>query len=186
VARYSDRMGVFTSFWLNSVVGSPLVHSRIRSVLLRLTGNGGRRLRMFPGVRWAGSTDVTLGEDVFVNTGALFDAGAPIELGDRVHIGHDVRLLTATHAMGSSAARGGRVTFAPIRVGNGVWIGAGATVLAGVSIDDGCVIAAGAVVVDDCKADGLYGGIPARRLRDLDEAAVDDGLPSVTRSPLQT
>jgi maltose O-acetyltransferase len=31
------------------------------------------------------------------------------------------------------------------------------------------VIAAGAVVTEDCAPDGLYAGVPARRIRDLDE-----------------
>jgi hypothetical protein len=39
--------------------------------------------------------------------------------------------------------------------------------LPGVVIGPGCVIAAGAVVVSDCKPNGLYAGVPARRLRDL-------------------
>jgi maltose O-acetyltransferase len=173
VAMYSDRMGVITSFWLNALVGSPIVHSRIRRVLLLVSGMNARDLRMFSGVRWAGSTDVTFGDSVFVNTGVLFDACAPISIGRKVHLGHDVRLLTATHRLGPASSRAAGVAFAPIRVGDGAWIGAAVTVLSGVTIGEGCVVAAGAVVVRDCEPNGLYGGIPARRLRDLDDATVD-------------
>ena len=70
---------------------------------------------------------------------------------------------------GVVARRCGDISFLPVSIGDGVWIGAGATVLAGVSIGDGCVIAAGAVVATDCEPNGLYGGIPARRIRDLDD-----------------
>ncbi|WP_372495087.1 acyltransferase [Nocardioides pinisoli] len=50
---------------------------------------------------------------------------------------------------------------------NGAWIGAAVTVLPGVTIGPGCVVAAGSVVTADCQANGLYAGVPARRIRDL-------------------
>jgi maltose O-acetyltransferase len=38
----------------------------------------------------------------------------------------------------------------------------------GVTIGDGCTIASGAVVTRDCEPDGMYAGVPARRVKDLD------------------
>lgn len=55
----------------------------------------------------------------------------------------------------------------PITVGDGCWIGARAVILPGVTIGDGCVIAAGAVVSKDCAPNGMYAGVPARRIREL-------------------
>ncbi|MTE00361.1 antibiotic acetyltransferase [Paracoccus sp. YIM 132242] len=52
-----------------------------------------------------------------------------------------------------------------VRIGNDVWIGRGAMVLAGVTIGDGAVIAARAVVSKDVPAYDIVGGVPARRLR---------------------
>lgn len=170
--RLGERMNPFTSFWLNSIVESPIVHWRIRSMLLRLSGIRGRKLRVLSGVRWAGSRDVTFEDGVFVNTGVLFDAGAPIVVGAHGHISHDARLITATHEIGPAHRRCGDVSFLPVTIGKGVWIGASATVLAGVSVGDGCIIAAGAVVADDCDPNGLYAGVPARRIRNLDDSAL--------------
>lgn len=43
-----------------------------------------------------------------------------------------------------------------------------AMLLPGVTVGKGCVVAAGAVVAADCAPNGLYGGVPARRIKDLD------------------
>ena len=50
-----------------------------------------------------------------------------------------------------------------VNVGEGTWIGAGATVSNNIEICDGCMIGAGAVVVRDIEVKGTYVGVPARR-----------------------
>jgi len=50
-------------------------------------------------------------------------------------------------------------------IGNDVWMGRNATVIAGVSIGDGAVIAAGAVVTKDVPPYAIVGGIPAKIIR---------------------
>ena len=50
---------------------------------------------------------------------------------------------------------------------DGVWIGAGATILGGVTLHRGCVVAAGAVVNKDVPPDCVVAGIPARLLKEL-------------------
>jgi acetyltransferase-like isoleucine patch superfamily enzyme len=52
----------------------------------------------------------------------------------------------------------------PIRIGNDVWIGAHAVILAGSTICDGAIVAAGAVVRGYVGPGSIYGGVPARKL----------------------
>lgn len=55
--------------------------------------------------------------------------------------------------------------FAPIEIGNDVWIGARAVIRDGVKIGDGAIVGAGAVVTKDVPAYAVVGGVPARILK---------------------
>ena len=67
-------------------------------------------------------------------------------------------------------ARGRHTAFS---VGNGVWIGAHATVLNNIGIGDGSVIAACACVRRDVPADTMVAGVPARVIKELEDLATD-------------
>lgn len=54
-----------------------------------------------------------------------------------------------------------------ITVGDGCWIGTNVTILPGVNIRNGCVIGAGSLVTKDCEPNGLYVGVPAKRIKEL-------------------
>lgn len=153
----------------STVASSPLWTTRMRGRLLRLLGVSlGRGSRVYPGILFLGRPDVLeIGTGAFVNAQLTVGANAPIRIEDRVFIGPRTTLVPTTHELGPSSARAGAITSGPIVIGAGSWIGAGVTILGGVTIGAGCVIAAGAVVVDDCAPDGVYGGVPARLIREL-------------------
>ncbi len=111
---------------------------------------------------------VSIGTDSFVNFGCVFDASAPITIGDGVDIGFHTELITSGHAIADDRRRAGPVFHEPISIESGCWLGAGVKVLPGVTIRRGCIIAAGAVVTRDCQPHGLYAGVPARRIRELE------------------
>jgi acetyltransferase-like isoleucine patch superfamily enzyme len=56
----------------------------------------------------------------------------------------------------------------PIKIGEGVWIGARATILPGVTIGAGSVVAAGSLVTKDMPANVLIAGVPAKVIRELE------------------
>ena len=62
---------------------------------------------------------------------------------------------------------------APVVIEDGAWIGAGAILLPGAHVGRGSIVAAGAVVVDRLGPNGLYGGTPAKLIRELDEPVPD-------------
>jgi chloramphenicol O-acetyltransferase type B len=60
-----------------------------------------------------------------------------------------------------------------VNIGNDVWIGRGAMIMAGVTIGDGAVVAARAVVNKDVPPYAIVGGVPAKLIRyRFDEATV--------------
>lgn len=155
--------------WLNTVAGSTVFPSKARTRLLRLAGVHATGAGVWSHVRFISGSEVTIGDGSFVSSGVVFDAGERIRIGERVAIGPNTLLLTSSHEIGPPGNRAGdgATTYAPIEVEDGTWIGGGAIVLAGVTIGRGCVIGAGAVVIKDCEPNGLYLGVPARRVRDL-------------------
>lgn len=58
---------------------------------------------------------------------------------------------------------------APIVVGDNVFIGSGTIILPGVTIGDNVVVGAGSVVASDVPSDSIVAGVPARRIRSIQE-----------------
>ncbi len=91
-----------------------------------------------------------------------------ITIGDDVQIGPNVQLLTPTHPVEPGPRRDKWEAGAPITIGDNVWLGGGAIVLAGVSIGDNTIVGAGAVVTKDLPANVVAVGNPARVVRALE------------------
>lgn len=111
--------------------------------------------------------NITVGKNVFINSGCCFQDQGGIEIGDNVLIGQQVVIATLNHDL--NPRKRANMLPAPVKIGNGVWIGAHATILAGVTIGDGAVIAAGAVVTKDVSANTVVGGVPAKVLKQINE-----------------
>ncbi|MFG2004167.1 DapH/DapD/GlmU-related protein [Spirillospora sp. NPDC048911] len=101
-----------------------------------------------------------LAERVFINQNCTFLDYAGIRLGERVMIGPRATFITVGHPVDPEERRTW-LTGGPIDVAENVWIGAGATILPGVSIGRDAVVAAGAVVADDVPSASLVTGSKA-------------------------
>ena len=112
---------------------------------------------------------LALGECCQITAPLYADVNAPISIGNHVAIGHHTVLITTGHEIGTALHRCGTVRCAPVVIEDGCWLGACVTVLPGVTIHRGSVVAAGAVVTSDVAPNTLVGGVPARRIRDLED-----------------
>ncbi len=106
-----------------------------------------------------------IGKRVFINSCCHFQDQGGIFIGDGCLIGHCVVLATLNHD--HDPAKRQNLHHAPIRIGNGVWIGANVVVTAGVTIGDNAIIAAGAVVTKDVPANMIVGGVPAKIIKHI-------------------
>lgn len=59
--------------------------------------------------------------------------------------------------------------FAPIVIGNNVFIGHGCTIMPGVIIGDNCIVGAGSLVTRSVAPNTVVAGVPAKPIRSLDE-----------------
>ena len=89
----------------------------------------------------------------------------PIYINENSSIGKNFRI----HPMTTIGKNIGRDQTSP-KIGNNVWIGAGAIILAGVKIGDNSVIGAGSVVTKSIPANVVAVGVPCRVLRDITDA----------------
>lgn len=136
----------------------------ILEIMERLTGKKiDASFRLFPPFTTDFGKNITIGKDVFINSGCHFQDQGGIVIGDGAFIGHNVVLATINHDLDPKNNR--KNHYAPITIGKNVWIGANATVLPGVSIGDWAVIGAGAVVTKDVPAKSVVGGVPARIIK---------------------
>ncbi|MCX4447036.1 sugar O-acetyltransferase [Streptomyces sp. NPDC008163] len=110
---------------------------------------------------------ITVGEDTFINYNLTALDVAPITIGRDCQIGPNVQLLTPTHPVEPEPRRDKLEAARPITIGDNVWLGGGAIVLAGVTIGDNSVIGAGAVVTKDIPANVVAVGNPARVIRSI-------------------
>lgn len=139
----------------------------VRAAWSELTGQAvDETFRLVPPIRVDHGVNVRVGRNVFINHGCTLSDIGGIDIGDEVLLAPNVSLLSSGHPV-ESFERTRRVTAAPIVIGRNVWIGAGATVLQGVTVGDDSVIAAGAVVTRDVPPSTLVGGVPARVIREL-------------------
>lgn len=154
-------------FVVNVVAASCLAPRPVRFLLYRLCGLRVDTAGVLPGQYFWGK-HVRIGKGAFINHNCFFDNNeAAIEVGEHTGIGAGTIILTGAHPIDPGIRRWGPVQGAPVKIGKGCWVGARVTILPGITVGDGCVIGTGAVVTRDCEPNGVYVGVPARRIRDL-------------------
>lgn len=138
----------------------------IREIMSRLIGKTiDGTFRLYPPFYTDFGKNIRFGKEVFINSGCHFQDQGGIEIGDGAMIGHNVVLATVNHDLNPANNR--KNHYAPVKIGNHVWIGANVTILPGVTIGNWAVVAAGAVVTKDVPELTVVGGVPAKVLKTL-------------------
>lgn len=109
---------------------------------------------------------ITIGENVFINWNFSAVSTGSITIEDNVQIACNVQMLTVNHDLKDMMI----LHCKPIVIKNGAWIGAGSTIMGGVTVGEGAVIAAASVVTKDVPSHTIFGGNPAKKIRDVEKA----------------
>ncbi|HTJ80748.1 MAG TPA: acyltransferase [Polyangiaceae bacterium] len=121
---------------------------------------------------------MTIGARTHIDQFCVLYGQGGISIGARCAIASGVIVYSQTNQYRSSPETDiidQPVAYAPVTIGDDVWIGAGAVVLPGVTIGDHAVVAAGAVVRSDVEPWAIVGGVPAKRLGDRRVAKAKSG-----------
>lgn len=149
--------------------------AELRELMERLTG---KRIDdtfcLFPPFYTDFGKNISIGKDVFINSGCHFQDQGGIIIGNGSFIGHNVVLATINHDLDPANNR--KNHYAPITIGNHVWIGSNATILPGVTIGEWAVVAAGAVVIKDVPPYTVVGGVPAKVLKTVRNDSVGEDV----------
>ncbi len=117
---------------------------------------------------WGGK-NLHFGNNVYVNFNFTVVDDGDIYVGDKVMFGPNVTIATANHPINPELRETAMQYNKPVHIGENVWVGAGVTIVPGVSIGKDSVIGACSVVVKDIPDNVVAVGNPCRVLREIGE-----------------
>ena len=124
------------------------------------------RPRLIGRVAHARKLGVRIGRDCRIYISEWGSEPFLITIGDQVTVTDGVRFITHDGSTWLFRDEEGQryQKYAPIRVGDHVFIGMGTMILPGISIGDRCVVGAGSVVTRDIESGSVCVGNPARKV----------------------
>jgi acetyltransferase-like isoleucine patch superfamily enzyme len=141
--------------------------AEIRHLLKKITGSEiDESVVVFTPLYINYGRNTKIGKNVFINFDCVFLDLGGITIEDNVLIAPKVSLLSEGHPIAVNE----RQSLIPghIHISKNAWIGAGATILPGVTVGENAVVAAGAVVAKDVPANTIVGGVPAKIIKTIE------------------
>lgn len=105
--------------------------------------------------------NVRIGKRVIIMNGCLMMSAGGITIDDDAMIAANVQLISNNHDLEDRMV----ITCKPVHICRRAWIGAGATILPGVTVGENSVVGAGSVVTHDVEPDTVVAGNPAKVIR---------------------
>lgn len=141
----------------------------IKSALLRSLGcKIGNNLFIHENVFISNPNKLIIKDDCVISRGVILIATGEIEIGNRVMIGYDSKILSSSHIVPEDKylpIRFAGHTLKKVIIEDDAWIASNVIITQGVTIGKGSIIAAGAVVLNDIPPYTVHGGIPAKFIK---------------------
>lgn len=141
----------------------------IRYILLKtLLKSCGDNVSVHKNVVLLGLDNLEIGDNVSIHPFCYIDGTGGLVIGKDVSIAHSSTILTTEHLYSdlNIPIKDQGIKNIPTVLKDDIWIACGVRILAGSHISNGTIIAAGAVVKGYIKPNSIYGGIPAKFLKD--------------------
>ncbi len=119
----------------------------------------GRGSRIHIGAKFFYPANIKIGWGTIIGDNVFLDGRDKLVIGNHVDIASQVMIYNGEHDLTSEDFK---PVFAPVEIGDYVFIGPRAIILSGVKIGKGAVVAAGAVVTKDVAEFAIVGGVPAQ------------------------
>lgn len=117
---------------------------------------------------------IKIGRDSLIGEYTVIRGQGGVSIGDRVYTSPYSQIIAVNHVFDDTQQpfvdQG--ITAEGIVIEDDVWLGAGSIITDGVHIGKGAVVAAGAVVVEDVPAHTVVGGVPARKIKNINEMEI--------------
>lgn len=153
-----------------------VVESDRRNSAIPLLDLKGIKARIEPGAFIR--DQVTIGDNSVIMMGAVINIGAVIGEGTMIDMNAVLggRATTGKNChVGAGAVLAGVIeppSANPVILEDNVLIGANAVVLEGIRVGEGAVVAAGAIVTEDVAPYTVVAGVPARKIKDIDDKTI--------------
>ena len=155
---------------LNAI--SVLDYKAREAAIRELFGEVGENPTVLPVFNCDNGKNIRVGKNFLANYNVTILDIAPVTIGDYVMIAPNTLITTVNHPLSPSGRRKHLGIAKPVTIGNDVWIGANVTILPGVTIGNNVVVAAGAVVTKDVPDNCVVGGVPAKKIKDIDNDVI--------------
>ena len=127
-------------------------------------GHIGQGSRVMPGMKVVRGNRITIGNRVTVMYNCLMMGAGGITIEDDVLVAANVQLISNNHDLHDRMI----LTCKPVVLKRNCWIGAGASILPGVTVGENAVVGAGSVVTHDVAPGTVVAGNPARFIKAID------------------
>ena len=125
--------------------------------------NLGEGATVMPGLTGVCFDKVRIGRGVMIMNNCLMMSRGGITIEDGAMIAANVQLIANNHDLHDRTI----LLCKPVHICRNAWIGAGATILPGVTVGENAVVAAGAVVTKDVAPGTIVGGNPAKFIKNV-------------------
>ncbi len=151
-----------------------ITHKLLLNNLLHDLKNRGEKIYIDEHFTIVGAYNISLGNSIYIGPHAtLMATGAPLEIKGHFMSGPGLTIITGDHRIDIRNKYMDEVTVEeklpendqPVIIEEDVWCGANVTILKGVTIGKGSIIAAGGVVTKNVGEYEIWGGVPARKLK---------------------